>query len=91
MHWYSAVDHDRLRRHRDGCRGNKRRGAFNYITKALQPRQIFLNIDRMIAQQRIIEENKYLHSELEKVYGLKRLWEALKKYRRYGHDFKGCL
>ena len=60
-----------------------RRGAFNYITKPFNLDEIILNIDRLIAQQKIIEENKYLHSELEKVYGLKRLWEALRKYRRY--------
>jgi two-component system response regulator AtoC len=50
-----------------------RRGAFNYITKPFNLDEIILNIDRMIAQQKIIEENKYLHSELEKVYGLKRI------------------
>src|SRR5574341_495423 len=50
-----------------------RRGAFNYITKPFNIDEIHLNIDRMIAQQRIIEENKYLHSELEKVYGLKKI------------------
>lgn len=50
-----------------------RRGAFNYITKPFNIDEIILNIDRMIAQQKIIEENKYLHSELEKVYGLKRI------------------
>ncbi|MCF6159027.1 MAG: sigma-54-dependent Fis family transcriptional regulator [wastewater metagenome] len=50
-----------------------RRGAFNYITKPFNLDEIILNIDRIIAQQKIIEENKYLHSELEKVYGLKRI------------------
>ncbi len=50
-----------------------RRGAFNYITKPFNLDEIILNIDRMIAQQKIIEENKYLHSELEKVYGLKKI------------------
>jgi len=48
-----------------------RRGAFNYITKPFSLDEIALNIDRMIAQHKIIEENRYLHSELEKVYGLK--------------------
>ncbi len=50
-----------------------RRGAFNYITKPFNLDEIILNIERLIAQQRIIEENKYLHSELEKVYGLKKI------------------
>ena len=50
-----------------------RRGAFNYITKPFNLDEIILNIDRLIAQQKIIEENKYLHSELEKVYGLKKI------------------
>ncbi len=50
-----------------------RRGAFNYITKPFNLDEIILNIDRMITQQKIIEENKYLHSELEKVYGLKKI------------------
>ncbi|MDR4508129.1 MAG: sigma-54 dependent transcriptional regulator [Candidatus Brocadiaceae bacterium] len=48
-----------------------RRGAFNYITKPFGIDEIFLNIDRMIAQHNIIEENRYLHSELEKIYGVK--------------------
>ncbi len=50
-----------------------RRGAFNYITKPFSLDEMILNIERLIAQQRIIEENKYLHSELEKVYGLKKI------------------
>lgn len=50
-----------------------RRGAFNYITKPFNLEEILLNIDRMLVQQRIIEENRYLHSELEKVYGLKKI------------------
>ncbi|NUN23883.1 MAG: sigma-54-dependent Fis family transcriptional regulator [Candidatus Jettenia caeni] len=50
-----------------------RRGAFNYITKPFNLDEIILNIDRLVAQQKIIEENKYLHSELEKVYGLKKI------------------
>lgn len=50
-----------------------RQGAFNYITKPFNIDEIFLNIDRMIAQQKIIDENKYLHTELEKVYGLKKI------------------
>lgn len=50
-----------------------RRGAFNYITKPFNLDEIILNIERLIAQQRIIEENKYLHSELERVYGLKKI------------------
>ena len=48
-----------------------KRGAFNYITKPFSLDEIILNVDRMIAQQNIIEENKYLHSELEKAFGLK--------------------
>ncbi|MCF6149613.1 MAG: sigma-54-dependent Fis family transcriptional regulator [Candidatus Kuenenia sp.] len=48
-----------------------RRGAFNYITKPFGIDEIMLNIDRMIAQHKIIEENIYLHSELEKAYGRK--------------------
>ncbi|MEK6738488.1 MAG: sigma-54 dependent transcriptional regulator, partial [Planctomycetota bacterium] len=50
-----------------------RQGAFNYITKPFNIDEIFLNIDRMITQQKIIDENKYLHTELEKVYGLKKI------------------
>ncbi|MBI5307241.1 MAG: sigma-54-dependent Fis family transcriptional regulator [Planctomycetes bacterium] len=50
-----------------------RQGAFNYITKPFNIDEIFLNIDRMIIQQKIIDENKYLHTELEKVYGLKKI------------------
>ncbi|MDO8140074.1 MAG: sigma-54 dependent transcriptional regulator [Candidatus Brocadiales bacterium] len=50
-----------------------RRGGVNYITKPFNLDEIILNIDRLIAQQKIIEENKYLHSELEKVYGLKKI------------------
>lgn len=50
-----------------------RRGAFNYITKPFNLDEIILNIERLIVQHRIIEENKYLHSELEKVYGLKKI------------------
>ncbi len=46
-------------------------GAFNYITKPFSLDEIILNVDRMIAQHNIIEENKYLHSELEKAFGLK--------------------
>lgn len=48
-----------------------KRGAFNYITKPFSIDEIILNVDRMIAQRNIIEENKYLHSELEKAFGLK--------------------
>lgn len=48
-----------------------KRGAFNYITKPFGIDEIILNVDRMIAQRNIIEENKYLHSELEKAFGLK--------------------
>ena len=48
-----------------------KRGAFNYITKPFSLDEIILNVDRMIAQHNIIEENKYLHSELEKAFGLK--------------------
>lgn len=48
-----------------------RRGAFNYITKPFGIDEIIINIDRMIAQHKIIEENNYLHSELEKAYGRK--------------------
>ncbi|GAX61380.1 sigma 54 response regulator protein ntrC [Candidatus Scalindua japonica] len=48
-----------------------KRGAFNYITKPFSLDEIILNVDRMIAQYNIIEENKYLHSELEKAFGLK--------------------
>ncbi|MFO0793598.1 MAG: sigma-54 dependent transcriptional regulator [Candidatus Brocadiaceae bacterium] len=50
-----------------------RRGAFNYITKPFNLDEIILNIDRLIEQQKILDENKYLHSELEKVYGLKKI------------------
>ncbi|MEK7776477.1 MAG: sigma-54 dependent transcriptional regulator, partial [Planctomycetota bacterium] len=50
-----------------------RQGAFNYITKPFNIDEIFLNIDRMITQQKIVDENKYLHTELEKVYGLKKI------------------
>ncbi|MGQ3685331.1 MAG: sigma-54-dependent transcriptional regulator [Candidatus Loosdrechtia sp.] len=50
-----------------------RRGAYNYITKPFNLDEIILNIERLILQHKIIEENKYLHSELEKVYGLKRI------------------
>ncbi|MEK7359825.1 MAG: sigma-54 dependent transcriptional regulator, partial [Planctomycetota bacterium] len=50
-----------------------RQGAFNYITKPFNIDEIFLNIDRMITQQKILDENKYLHTELEKVYGLKKI------------------
>ena len=50
-----------------------RQGAFNYITKPFNIDEIFLNIDRMITQQKIVNENKYLHTELEKVYGLKKI------------------
>lgn len=50
-----------------------RQGAFNYITKPFDLDEIVLNIERMIAQQKIIDENKYLHTELEKVYGLKKI------------------
>ncbi|KHE91779.1 MAG: two-component response regulator [Candidatus Scalindua brodae] len=48
-----------------------KRGAFNYITKPFNLDEIILNVDRMIAQHNIIEENKHLHSELEKTFGLK--------------------
>jgi Response regulator containing CheY-like receiver, AAA-type ATPase, and DNA-binding domains len=48
-----------------------KRGAFNYITKPFSLDEIILNVDRMIAQHNIIEENKHLHSELEKTFGLK--------------------
>lgn len=48
-----------------------KRGAFNYITKPFGIDEIILNVDRMIAQRNIIEENKYLHSELEKAFGLR--------------------
>ena len=48
-----------------------KRGAFNYITKPFSIDEIILNVDRMIAQHNIIEENKYLHSELKKAFGLK--------------------
>lgn len=48
-----------------------KRGAFNYITKPFSLDEIILNVDRMIAQHNIIEENKYLHSELEKAFGMK--------------------
>ena len=50
-----------------------RRGALNYITKPFNLDEILLNIDRLIEQQNIIDENRYLHSELEKVYGLKKI------------------
>ena len=50
-----------------------RRGALNYITKPFNLDEILLNIDRLIEQQKIIDENRYLHSELEKVYGLKKI------------------
>lgn len=50
-----------------------RRGAFNYITKPFNLDEIILNLERLITQQMIIEENKYLHSELEKVYGLRKI------------------
>ena len=50
-----------------------RRGAFNYITKPFNLDEIILNIDRLIEQQKIIDENRYLHLELEKVYGLKKI------------------
>lgn len=59
-----------------------RRGAFNYITKPFNLDEIILNIDRMIVQQKIIEENKYLHSELEKVYGLKRIVGSSKEIQK---------
>ncbi len=48
-----------------------KRGAFTYITKPFSLDEIILNVDRMIAQHNIIEENKYLHSELERAFGLK--------------------
>ncbi len=48
-----------------------RRGAFNYITKPFSIDEIMLNIERMIEQNKIIEENNYLHSELEKAFGRK--------------------
>jgi len=48
-----------------------KRGAFNYISKPFSIDEIILNVDRMIAQRNILEENKYLHSELEKAFGLK--------------------
>ena len=59
-----------------------RRGAFNYITKPFNLDEIILNIDRLIAQQKIIEENKYLHSELEKVYGLKKIIGSSKEIQK---------
>ncbi|HEY4481278.1 MAG TPA: sigma-54 dependent transcriptional regulator, partial [Candidatus Brocadiaceae bacterium] len=59
-----------------------RRGAFNYITKPFNLDEIILNIDRLIAQQKIIEENKYLHSELEKVYGLKKIVGSSKEIQK---------
>ena len=48
-----------------------RRGAFNYITKPFSIDEIMLNIERMVEQNKIIEENNYLHSELEKAFGRK--------------------
>ena len=59
-----------------------RRGAFNYITKPFNLDEIILNIDRLITQQKIIEENKYLHSELEKVYGLKKIVGSSKEIQK---------
>ena len=59
-----------------------RRGAFNYITKPFNLDEIILNIDRLIVQQKIIEENKYLHSELEKVYGLKKIIGSSKEVQK---------
>ena len=59
-----------------------RRGAFNYITKPFNLDEIILNIDRLITQQKIIEENKYLHAELEKVYGLKKIIGSSKEIQK---------
>ncbi|MDR4507034.1 MAG: sigma-54 dependent transcriptional regulator [Candidatus Brocadiaceae bacterium] len=50
-----------------------RQGAFNYIIKPFDIEEICRNITRMVEQRRIKEENRYLQSELEKAYGLKRI------------------
>ncbi len=50
-----------------------RLGAYNFITKPFELDEIVLNIDRMIAQQKIINKNKYTDSELNEAYSLKEI------------------
>ncbi|GAB4166840.1 MAG: acetoacetate metabolism transcriptional regulator AtoC [Geothermobacteraceae bacterium] len=45
-----------------------RKGAFDYITKPFEADEIRLTVARAFERQRLIEENRYLHQELEGRY-----------------------